>query len=103
MEEEKRIKVIKHNAQRTGYFIKMIISLVCVPVVFNFAINTDGLVSILLIVILFICVFTAFIFKTLHRGMLYCPLCGTAFGYGSWMTGTMPHTCPHCNENLYYK
>ena len=29
-EEEKRMKVIKHNAKRQGYFIKMIISLIMI-------------------------------------------------------------------------
>ena len=102
-DEEKRIKIIKHKAKQTGYFIKMIVSLICVIVCFNLSVNTDGVISVLFIALVFICIFMAFIFKMLHQGMLYCPLCGASFGYGSWMSGSMPLTCPHCKENLYYR
>ena len=101
-DEEKRLKVIKHNAKRPGYFIKMIISLVAVPGFFSLSINTDGIISVLSMVMRFVSVMVATCFKALHMGMLYCPLCGASFGYGSWFTRTMPYTCPHCNERLNY-
>lgn len=102
-DEEKRAKIVKHNAKRTGYFIKMLVALASIPVSFWRTINTDGLVSILFFVMVLISVMVVLCFKMLHMGMLYCPLCGVSFNnYGSWFTQTMPYTCPHCDEKLYY-
>jgi DNA-directed RNA polymerase subunit RPC12/RpoP len=101
-EEEKRMKVIKHNAKRQGYFIKMIISLIMI-FVFIYLEPKSDLMFVLCFVMMLICGMAAMCFKALHQGMLYCPLCGTSFGYGSWLSGTMPTRCPHCGENLYYR
>ena len=98
----KRMKVIKHNAKRQGYFIKMIISLIMI-FVFIYLEPKSDLMFVLCFVMMLICGMAAMCFKALHQGMLYCPLCGTSFGYGSWMSGTMPTRCPHCGENLYYR
>ena len=101
-DEEKIARVIKHKARRMGYFVKMTGSLLCILPLFRLRTTTEGVLSVLCIVAAFICMMVAFIFKTLHQGMLYCPLCGAAFGYGSWMTGSMPYVCPHCGEKLNY-
>lgn len=100
-EQEKRAKIEKHIAKRNGYFIKMLISIVMLPVSFKVA-ELDGLGIVFGFVIMFLSMIVAMCFKALHQGMLYCPLCGTSFGYGSWMTGSMPYRCPHCGEKLSY-
>ncbi len=102
-EEEKRVKVIQHKRKMTGYFIKMLLSLIAVPVTFRLALDAEGIFFVLSFVMMFVGIIVALCFKMLHFGMLYCPLCGASFNnYSSWFTRTMPYTCPHCGEKLYY-
>lgn len=102
-EQEKREKVVKHIAKRNGYIIKLLIAIVVCMVFFKLALDADNsLVSILCFTGFLVSGMAVMCFKVLHQGMLYCPLCGTSFGYGSWMTGTMPYRCPHCGEKLSY-
>ena len=100
-EQEKREKVVKHIKKRNGYFIKMLISIGLMFASFKL-IDLDGLGFIFAFVLMLVCGMAAMCFKALHQSMLYCPLCGTSFGYGSWMTGSMPYRCPHCSERLSY-
>ena len=53
-EEEKRMKVIKHNAKRQGYFIKMIISLIMI-FVFIYLEPKSDLMFVLCFVMMLIC------------------------------------------------
>ncbi len=100
-EQEKRAKVIKHNAKRMGYFIKILISIGLMFASVKL-IDLDGLGFVFAFVLMLVCGMVAMCFKALHQGMLYCPLCGTSFGYGRWMTGSMLYRCPHCGEKLSY-
>ena len=100
-EQEKRQKVIKHKAKMNSYFLCMILSII-VTVLIVYSTPSDGIFFIFQFVMVMICPMVALCFKILHQGMLYCPFRGSTFGYGSWMTATMPYTCPHCGERLNY-
>ena len=100
--EENRKKVIKHNAKRNGYFIKMLLCLAMIMIFFKLSIETEGIIMILCFVMVIVSSISALCFRMLHLGMLYCPICNTTFGYSSWFTRTMPYSCPQCGERLNY-